>query len=196
VTPAGPLILPFAGRLPRIDPTAFLAPGVVVIVDVEIGAYANLWFNVVVRGDDGPIHIGAGANIQDGTIVHVSLDGEEVVPTWIGDGVAIGHLALLHACRLADGAFVGMKACVMDRAVVESGAMVAAGAVLTPRKQVGAGELWSGTPARYVRPVKPEEATYMRWVQQHYLKRAEEYRALTGTKFRAHRPAIAGSRAE
>jgi carbonic anhydrase/acetyltransferase-like protein (isoleucine patch superfamily) len=176
VTPAGPLILPFAGRLPRIDPTAFLAPGVVVIVDVEIGAYANLWFNVVVRGDDGPIHIGAGANIQDGTIVHVSLDGEEVVPTWIGDGVAIGHLALLHACRLADGAFVGMKACVMDRAVVEGGAMVAAGAVVTPRKRVKSGELWAGTPARFARLLKPEEQEYMRWVTAHYRELAEEYR--------------------
>ena len=173
-----PVILPFAGQLPRIDPTAFLAPGVVVIGDVEIGPYANLWFNVVVRGDDGPIHIGAGANIQDGTVVHVSIDGEEIVPTWIGDGVAIGHMALLHACRLEDGAFVGMKACVMDRAIVAGGAMVAAGAVVTPRKHVGAGELWAGTPARRLRRVTPAEADYMRWVQRHYLKRAEEYRAL------------------
>jgi gamma-carbonic anhydrase len=177
VTQTGPLILPFAGRLPRIDPTAFLAPGVVVIGDVEIGPYANLWFNVVVRGDDGPIHIGAGANIQDGTIVHVSLDGDEIVPTWIGDEVAIGHMALLHACRLEDRAFVGMKACVMDRAVVESGAMVAAGAVVTPRKRVLAGELWAGAPARHLRALKPEETAYMRWVQQHYLRRAEEYRS-------------------
>jgi carbonic anhydrase/acetyltransferase-like protein (isoleucine patch superfamily) len=175
---ATPLILPFQGKLPRIDPTAFLAPGVVVIGDVEIGPYANLWFNVVVRGDDGPIHIGAGANIQDGTIVHVSLDGDEIVPTWIGDEVAIGHMALLHACRLEDRAFVGMKACVMDRAVVEGGAMVAAGAVLTPRKRVSAGQLWAGAPARFSRDIKPEERAYMRWVQQHYLRRAEEYKQL------------------
>jgi gamma-carbonic anhydrase len=171
-----PLILPFDGKWPRIDPSAFLAPGVVVIGEVEIGAGANLWFNVVARGDDGPIHIGAGANIQDGTIIHVSLDGEEVVPTWIGDEVAVGHMALLHACRLEDRAFVGMKACVLDRAVVETGAMVAAGAVVTPRKRVAAGQLWAGAPARPMRPLKPEERAYMRWVQQHYLRRAEAYR--------------------
>ena len=148
----GPLILPYRGILPRIHPTAFIAPNVVVTGDVEIGAHANIWFNVVIRGDDGPVRIGAGANIQDGSVVHVSWDGfaegGEHVPTIIGEGVAVGHMALLHGCTIEAGAFVGMKACVMDRAVVESGAMVAAGAVVTPRKIVKSGQLWSGTPAR------------------------------------------------
>jgi carbonic anhydrase/acetyltransferase-like protein (isoleucine patch superfamily) len=176
----GPLILPYGNILPRIDPTAFVAPGAVVIGDVEIGAYANIWFNVVIRGDEAPIRIGAGANIQDGTVVHVSLDasvaGGERIPTIIGEDVAIGHLALLHGCTLEPGAFVGMKALVMDRVVVESGAMVAAGAVVTPRKRVKSGELWAGTPARFSRALKPEELGYMRWVPEHYRELAEEYR--------------------
>jgi carbonic anhydrase/acetyltransferase-like protein (isoleucine patch superfamily) len=174
----GPLILPYRNILPRIDPTAFVAPGAVVIGDVEIGAHANIWFNVVIRGDDAPIRIGAGANIQDGTVVHVSYDpgvGERI-PTIIGEDVAVGHMALLHGCTLEPGAFVGMKAMVMDRVVVESGAMVAAGAVVTPRKCVKSGELWAGTPARYSRALKPEELEYMRWVPSHYRGLAEEYR--------------------
>lgn len=138
----GPLILPYRDILPRIHPSAFIAPNAVVIGNVEIGAHANIWFNVVIRGDDAPIRIGAGANIQDGTVVHVTHDvpqgdisqGGEHIPCLIGDDVAIGHLALLHGCTLEPGAFVGMKACVMDKAVVQSGAMVAAGAVVTPRK--------------------------------------------------------------
>ena len=176
----GPLILPYRDILPRIDPTAFIAPSAVVIGDVEIGAYANIWFNVVIRGDDAPVRIGAGANIQDGTVVHVTWDGftpgGEHVPTFIGEDVAIGHMALLHGCTLEAGAFVGMKACVMDRAVVQSGAMVAAGAVVTPRKVVASGELWSGTPARFSRALKPEETAYMRWVPEHYRRLAEEYK--------------------
>jgi len=175
----GPIILPYRNILPRIDPTAFVAPGAVVIGDVEIGAHANIWFNVVIRGDDAPIRIGAGANIQDGTVVHVTYDvpvSGERIPTIIGEDVAIGHMALLHGCTLEPGAFVGMKALVMDRAVVESGAMVAAGAVVTPRKRVGSGELWSGTPARFSRKLKPEEIDYMRWVPGHYRGLAEEYR--------------------
>ena len=176
---SGAIILPYRGILPRIDPSAFLAPGVVVIGDVEIGPGANLWFNVVVRGDDAPIRIGAGANIQDGTVVHVTHDvpsGGDHIPCLIGDDVAIGHMALLHGCTLEPGAFVGMKACVMDRAVVEGGAMVAAGAVVTPRKRVRAGELWAGTPARFSRALKPEELEYMRWVPAHYRRLAQEYR--------------------
>jgi gamma-carbonic anhydrase len=178
----GPLILPYRNIRPRIDPTAFVAPNAVVIGDVEIGADANIWFNCVIRGDDAPIRIGAGANIQDGTVVHVTCEefpggGGEHVACVIGEGVAIGHMALLHACRLEPGAFVGMKACVMDRAVVEGGAMVAAGAVVTPRKRVPAGELWAGTPARFSRALKPEEIGYMRWVGEHYRALAAEYKA-------------------
>ncbi len=173
----GPLILPYRNILPRIDPSAFIAPNAVVIGDVEIGPRANIWFNCVIRGDDAPIRIGAGANIQDGTIVHVTFEAGEHVECVIGEGAAIGHMALLHACRLEPGAFVGMKSCVMDRAVVESGAMVAAGAVVTPRKLVKAGELWAGTPARFSRLLRPEEREYMRWVTAHYRELAEEYRA-------------------
>jgi carbonic anhydrase/acetyltransferase-like protein (isoleucine patch superfamily) len=176
---SGPLILPYRNVLPRIDPSAFLAPGVVVVGDVEIGPHANIWFNVVIRGDDAPVRIGARANIQDGSVVHVSYDGfasGERVPTIIGEDVAVGHMALLHGCRLEPGAFVGMKACVMDRAVVESGALVAAGSLVAPRKVVKAGELWSGSPARFSRHLKPEEQDYMRLVPGHYRRLAEEYR--------------------
>jgi carbonic anhydrase/acetyltransferase-like protein (isoleucine patch superfamily) len=178
----GPLILPYRSILPRIDQTAFVAPNAVVIGDVEIGPYANIWFNCVIRGDDAAIRIGAGANIQDGTVVHVTCEqtpggGEDHVDCLIGEGAAVGHMALLHACRLEPGAFVGMKACVMDRAVVEGGAMVAAGAVVTPRKRVPRGELWAGTPARLARPLKPEERAYIRWVVAHYRALAEEYKS-------------------
>jgi carbonic anhydrase/acetyltransferase-like protein (isoleucine patch superfamily) len=65
---------PYRNRLPRIDPSAFVAPGALIIGDVEIGAYANIWFNCVLRGDDAAIRIGAGANIQDGTIIHVTVE--------------------------------------------------------------------------------------------------------------------------
>ena len=176
-----PQILAYRNMLPRIDPTAFVAPNAVIIGDVEIGAYANIWFNCVIRGDDAAIRIGAGANIQDGTVVHTTFEetqaGDEHIDCVIGDGVAVGHMALLHACRIEPGALVGMKACVMDRAVVESGAMVAAGAVVTPRKRVKSGELWAGTPARFARALKPEEQDYMRCVTTHYRALAEEYKA-------------------
>ena len=109
----------------------------------------------------------------------MSYDGfasGERVPTIVGDNAVVAHMVLLHGCTLEADAFVGMKACVMDRATVEGGAMVAAGAVVTPRKRVKSGELWAGTPARFSRALKPEEVDYMRWVPGQYRKLAEEYR--------------------
>jgi carbonic anhydrase/acetyltransferase-like protein (isoleucine patch superfamily) len=175
----GPIILPYRGITPRVHPSAFIAAGSVISGDVEIAADASIWFNCVIRGDDAPIRIGAGANIQDGSVVHVTYDAPgsgEHIACEIGEGAAVGHMAVLHACRLEPGAFVGMKALVMDRAVVESGAMVAAGAVVTPGRRVKTGELWAGTPARFARALKPEEIEYMRWVPRHYRRLAEEYR--------------------
>lgn len=148
------LVLPFDGIMPRVAPDVFLAPGSIVVGDVEIGARSSLWYNVVVRADVGKIEIGSGTNIQDGSVVHVT-GGQ--FDTFIGDDVLIGHLCMIHGCVLHDRAFVGMKATVLDGAVVESDAMVAAGAVVTPNKIVKSGELWAGAPAKKMRDMTPEE---------------------------------------
>jgi gamma-carbonic anhydrase len=171
---SGGIILPFRNTLPRVAPEAWVAQTAVVIGDTEIGAHANVWFGCVLRGDIAPIRVGAYANIQDGTVVHVSSKLKE--GTRIGANVTIGHMALIHACTLEDASFVGMKACVMDGVVVESGAWVAAGAVVTPGKRVPKGQLWAGTPARYLRDVTPEEALYIERLPQQYARLATEYR--------------------
>ncbi len=128
----------------------------------------------MLRGDLAAIHVGALTNVQDGTVVHVSSakNGD----TWIGERVTIGHMALIHACRLEDRCFVGMKACVMDGAVVETGAWIAAGAVVTPGKRVKSGELWAGTPARLMRTVTAEEMHYIETLPERYAELAEQYR--------------------
>ena len=95
----------------------------------------------------------------------------------IGADVTVGHLALIHACTLEDGSFVGMKACVMDGAVVETGGMVAAGALLTPGKRVRKGELWAGSPAKLMRALSPAEIEMFKWTVEHYVERAHSYRA-------------------
>ena len=104
------LILPFHNFRPRIAATAFIAQTAVVIGDVEIGENCGIWYGCVLRGDGNYIRVGARTNIQDGTIVHVNheREGAAGTRTIIGAVVTIGHMALIHACTLEDGCFIGM----------------------------------------------------------------------------------------
>jgi len=171
------LVLPFDGVSPRVAPDVFLAPGSVVVGDVEIGERSSLWYNVVVRADVGLVKIGSGTNIQDGSVVHVT-GGQ--FDTFIGNDVLIGHLCMIHGCVLHDRAFIGMKATVLDGAVVESDAMVAAGAVVTPNKVVKSGELWAGAPARKMRDMEPEEIARRARSAPNYAANAALHRASLG----------------
>lgn len=167
------LILPYAGITPTIHPDAWIAPGAVVIGDVHIGAYSNIWFGCVIRGDVNSIRIGARTNIQDGTIVHVT---RKTGPTVIGSGITIGHQALIHAATLMDDCFIGMGATIIDGVVVEPGAFVAAGSVVTPNKRVPTGQMWGGNPAKYMRDLKPEEAAFIAVSAQNYVDLSNAYK--------------------
>lgn len=182
----GTQLFAYRGVWPKIDPTAFIAPGAVITGDVEIGPEASIWPGVVIRGDVNYVRIGARTNIQDGTVVHVT---REKYPCLIGAGITIGHKALLHACVLEDGAFVGMSATVMDGAVVESGAMVAAGALVTPGKRVKAGEIWAGSPAKYMRDITEDEKAYALESVEVYCRLAREYaEEIAGPEKRQSKP--------
>ncbi len=172
----------YRGRAPRYDESVFIADTAVVLGDVVLGPRSSVWYGCVLRGDVNRITVGEGTNIQDGTVIHVNHDpagdyaetggGDEA---WIGSHITVGHQALLHACRLEDGCFIGMRAVVMDGAVIESGAMVAAGALVTPRKRVLAGQLWAGSPAKYLRDLTAEEKQMMHYSPRHYADLAASY---------------------
>jgi len=173
-------LIPFGGRLPAVDASAFLADGAVVIGDVEIGPEASIWYNCVIRGDVNRIRIGARSNIQDGSVIHVDSPKPGVGeghPTIIGADVLIGHMAMVHGCILHDRAFVGLGAIVMDGCEIESGGMLAAGAMLTPGKRIPAGQLWAGRPARYVRDLTPAEQDAQAQGVAHYVALARAHRA-------------------
>ena len=166
------LILPYNNKFPKIAVDAFIAPNAVIIGDVEIGSKSSVWYGVIIRGDVHQVRIGNSTNIQDGTVIHVSrYEG----PTIIGNGVTIGHQALLHACTLEDYSFVGMAAQVIDQARVEHRAMVAAGSLVSPRKIVKSGQLWAGVPAKLLRDLKQEEIDYIKTSELNYVKLAEEH---------------------
>jgi carbonic anhydrase/acetyltransferase-like protein (isoleucine patch superfamily) len=121
----------------------FLAPSAEVAGDVEVGDDASFWFHTAARGDVNRIRIGARTNVQDGAVLHVT---HETHPLAIGDGVVIGHAAVLHGCTVEDGALIGIGARVLDGAVVETGAQVGAGAVVPPGTRIPAHHLALGIP--------------------------------------------------
>ena len=120
-------ILPYKNITPTIHDSAWIADNSVVAGDVEIGEKSSIWFGVQMRGDVHEIRIGARTNIQDNAVVHVTRN---LSGTYIGDDVTVGHGAILHACRVEDKCLIGMGAIILDEAVIETGAMVAAGALV------------------------------------------------------------------
>ncbi|MBV8592491.1 MAG: gamma carbonic anhydrase family protein [Acetobacteraceae bacterium] len=171
-TPANP-IYSLDGVIPKLAADAFVAPTAALIGDVEIGPQASIWFGCVLRGDIHFIRVGARSNIQDGTIVH-TVGG--VFPTVIGEDVTIGHAAILHGCTLANRAFVGMGATVLDGAVIEEGGVLAAGGLLAPGKVIGPNELWMGAPARLQRVMPAEERAGFDQNAIRYVKLAARFR--------------------
>ena len=167
-------IIGVRGHTPQIAHDAFIASTAAVIGNVRIGARASIWYHCVVRGDIHEIRIGEDTNIQDGTVIHVARNS---FGTYIGKGVTVGHLCLIHACTLEDHCMIGMQATVMDGCIVEPGAFLAAGALLPPGKRIPAGEFWAGSPARFVSKVKNTHKAMLDRIWPGYLELAREYRA-------------------
>jgi carbonic anhydrase/acetyltransferase-like protein (isoleucine patch superfamily) len=165
---------PFNGITPRIDASAFIAPGAQIIGDVTIGADSSVWYNCVVRGDVERITIGARSNIQDGSIVHVTTRTHR---TEIHDDVLVGHTAIIHGCVLESFSFVGLGSIILDGCVLEQDAMLAAGSLLPPGKRIPKGQLWTGRPARYTRDLSAEELTRNRAGAAGYVQIARLHRA-------------------
>src|SRR5678815_3295584 len=175
-------IRPYRDILPTLGERAYVDPAACVIGDVVLGDDVSIWPGTVVRGDVNFIRIGARTNIQDGSVVHVSHDGPHAklggFATVIGDDVTIGHKAIVHACRIEDAVLIGMGAIVLDGAVVRKHGFVGAGALVTPGKVVGSGEMWLGNPARRVRTLSDAEIEALYYSAQHYVRLKDEYLAL------------------
>ena len=147
-------IFPYKGVYPRIGENVFLASGVKIIGDVEIGNSSTVWYNSVIRGDVHYIKIGERTNIQDCSMLHVT-NGK--FPLNIGNKVTIGHSVSMHGCTLHDLCLIGIGAIILDGAVIESNSMVAAGSLVKQNYVVPSGKLVAGVPAKMIRDLTPEE---------------------------------------
>lgn len=170
---------PYRDTLPSVGARVYVDPAATVIGDVVLGDDVSVWPHTVIRGDVNFIRIGARSNLQDGTVVHVSHDGPHAklggFATVIGADVTIGHKAIIHACRIEDAVLIGMGAIVLDGAVVKQHGFVGAGALVTPGKTIGEGELWLGNPARFARRLSDAEIEALYYSAQHYVRLKDDY---------------------
>lgn len=165
-------VIPYEGIHPRIPDSVYLAPGARITGDVEMGEECSVWFNTVIRGDVNRIRIGARTNVQDASVLHVTLERFSLT---IGSEVTIGHNAILHGCVVEDLCLIGMGAIVMDGAVIGRGSMVAAGCLVSPGTQVPPGSLIVGSPGKVRRELSDEERAFLPQSAQHYVDHSRIY---------------------
>lgn len=172
----GAIILPYEGVWPSIADSAFVAPGSVVIGNVQIGDEVSIWFNTTVRGDIASITIGARSNVQDGTLVHVNADA----PVVIGEDVTIGHTAIIHGTIIGDRVLVGMGAIVMSYTAIGDDAVIAAGALISERVEVPAGVVMVGVPARERPALDESQRTHLKGIHGRYVEVSQTYKKELG----------------
>ena len=160
------MIYELDGVKPQIDPSAWIAPSAVLIGNVIVGPRANIWFGAVLRGDNEPIVVGEGSNIQENSVLHTDMG----YPLTIGANCTIGHKAMLHGCTIEDDSLIGMGATVLNGARIGEGSLVGASALVTEGKEIPPGSLVMGAPAKVVREL--DEAARAR-----LLKSAAGYQA-------------------
>ena len=152
----------------NLHPTAWVAPGAYLRGDVTLGEQTNVWYNAVLRGDDGAIKVGDNTNVQDCAVLH-----EE---TTVGSGCTIGHGAIVHGCTVGDNVLIGMGATVLNGAKIGDNCIVGAGALVTGKMDAPAGSMILGSPAKVVRPLTEEEIEGNRTSVRDYLHMAAQYR--------------------
>ncbi len=164
------------GRAPSLAAGAWAAPTAVLVGDVALGEGASVWYGAVLRSEYEPIRVGARSNVQDCAVVHV----DPGFPATLGDGVTVGHGAVLHGCTVEDDVLVGMGATVLNGARIGTGSMVAAGALVLAGAEVPPGSLVAGVPGKVRRELTDEERELVRANAEIYLDLARRHAGATG----------------
>jgi carbonic anhydrase/acetyltransferase-like protein (isoleucine patch superfamily) len=158
---------------PQIHPSAYVAASAVVIGRVTLHENSSVWDGAVLRGDNEPIVVGARSNIQEGAVLHT----DPGCPLTVGQGVTVGHQAMLHGCTVGDGCLIGIQAVVLNRAVLGRQCLVGAQALVTEGKVIEDGQVLMGSPAKAVKALSEEQRAGLERSAQTYVERAQRYKA-------------------
>jgi carbonic anhydrase/acetyltransferase-like protein (isoleucine patch superfamily) len=149
----------------------FIAPNAAVIGNVTLHENSSVWFSCVLRGDAERIEVGAGSNIQDGTVMHA----DPGFPMVVGKSVTVGHNAMLHGCTIGDGTLVGINAVVLNGARVGKGCLIGANALVTEGMEIPDGSMVLGSPAKIVKHLDEETQLMLQHNADHYVGNAQRY---------------------
>lgn len=150
----------------------YIAPDATIIGSVLLEAEVNVWFKVVIRADNDRITIGAGSNIQDGSVLHV----DPGYPMRLGRRVSVGHKVMLHGCTIGEGTLIGINSVVMNGAKIGSGSLIGANTLIAEGKEIPDGVLVLGSPGKIVRELKQEDKDYLLGIARGYVERARFYK--------------------
>jgi carbonic anhydrase/acetyltransferase-like protein (isoleucine patch superfamily) len=163
------MIITYRGKTPKVHPSAFVAPTAVLIGDVEVGKESSIWFGAVLRGDNGPIRVGARTSVQDNAVLHV------MTLTQIDDDVTIGHAAVMEDCHVKSHALIGSNAVLLNGCVIGEGSLIAAGSVVGERVEIPDHVLAAGAPAKVKKPIEGEAANWVKIASEEYVHLSRSY---------------------
>lgn len=172
------MLRPFKNCYPTLGENVYIDESAVVIGDVVMGNDVSVWPSAVIRGDVESIRIGAGTNVQDGSVLHVSRaeDGASSGhPLQIGKGVTIGHKVVVHACTIGNYCLLGMGAIILDDAIIDDYVLLGAAALVPSGKKLAGGFLYMGAPAKQIRPLEDSEKKFLEHSYQHYIQLKNSY---------------------
>ncbi|CAH2716047.1 Protein YrdA [Neobacillus rhizosphaerae] len=166
------MIIPYNGISPSIHESVFVAPGAYIIGDVKIGKDSSVWFNAVLRADDGPIVIGERCSIQDNTTIHMF---EACI---IEDDVTVGHNVILHGCKIGRSSIIGMGSTLLDNVEVGMDCIIGANTLLAGGIKIPPRSLVLGSPGKVVRELTEKDLQMLQMSSDHYVQKGREFKEL------------------
>ena len=168
------MLITYKGKSPSLDPTVFVAPGAKVIGDVKVGTESTIWFNTVLRGDEGPISIGNRCSIQDNSTIHLYEDA----PVVVEDEVTVGHNVILHGCKVGRRSIIGMGSTILDHAEIGEECIIGANTLIPPGKKIPPRSLVVGSPGKVVRELNESDFEIIQLSIDSYVQKGYDYRAI------------------
>lgn len=168
------MIVSYKGKSPEIDDKVFIAPGAKIIGDVQIGEESTIWFNTVLRGDEGLISIGKRCSIQDNSTIHLYEDA----PVVVEDEVTVGHNVILHGCRVGKRSIIGMGSTILDHAEIGEECIIGANTLIPPGKKIPPRSLVVGSPGKVVRELNEKDYEIIQLSIDTYVQKGYDYRDL------------------